>query len=114
MQIINSENIARKSVEKIDKRKGWPCFLFKQIHPWRKFEEFFLGDDDNLKIYNYNEIQVIDLNQHKDLKKITNFLKNFTKLKNRKWSEDNIKKIVKKVLTNFKHKKTNKSLEQKM
>ena len=115
MKLANTEEEARKiSRKKIKVQKSWPCFLFKTDTSGEKNEEVFFGKEDLIIKSFYKEISVIKTAGIIKKIKIDELLKDLKKIKKNTFKDEEIKKIVKNYIKNFKHSNKSKSLEEKM
>jgi len=115
MKICNSENVARDGIINFINKKLWPCYVFETNTTGEKMEEVFVGNNEDLKILNFNNLGYIEISNLKSKQQVKEFVNSFIKLKkSAKWSIKDIKSIINNFVENFDHKDTGKYLEKRM
>ena len=115
IKICKSENEAKEIATQMKEDSAYPIYFFKTDTSGEKlFEEFYTDDDDvNLNIY--ESIGVITNSLKPSISDIEDIIYEITNLFNRKsYDKEDIIKIMNKLLPNFSHIETGKSLDQKM
>ena len=115
IKICKSENEAKEIATQMKEDSAYPIYFFKTDTSGEKlFEEFYTDDDDvNLNIY--ESIGVITNSLKPSISDIEEIIYEITNLFNRKsYDKEDIIKIMNKLLPNFSHIETGKTLDQKM
>lgn len=115
MNIMNSEESARKEINDLITNNKWPCYLFKSDTTGEKLEEVFIADHEISKASIFSDIEVIDIQDIKTKQETQEFIKEIINLQNSDdLSINNIKIVIEKFIDNFSHKETGRYLESKM
>ena len=113
--ICDTEVEARNYFNKNKTDNKWPCLFTKSDTSGEKdFEEFFT-ESEKLDMNKYDKLGVIKNQLNYQDEKLLFFEKEILKLKNNKiWNKKDIKKLFSYMITDFGHKETGKSLDNKM
>lgn len=110
-----SEEEARSRVEELAAKKQWPCYFFKSDTTGEKdFEEFYTSSEE-VDWDRYTEIGVVKNELNVDSEKLAMFEHTIQQLRvNHQWSKDDLLLAFSKLLPNFAHKETGKTLDNRM
>lgn len=110
-----SEEEARSRVEELAAKKRWPCYFFKSDTTGEKdFEEFYTSSE-RVDWDRYTEIGVVKNELAVDAEKLEIFEQTIRQLRsNHQWSKDELLFAFSKLLPNFAHKETGKTLDNRM
>ena len=110
-----TEEIARKSVEKLSKEGKWPCYFFESTTTGEKdFEEFFT-EDEALDLEKFKSIGVIKRTADFHHELLDGFTNEIQSLQNRgRWSNGDLVSLFNKMLPEFNHKDTGQHLDNRM
>ena len=112
---VDSERLARQSVEKCIEEEKWPCFYFESDTTGEKpFEEFF-AKNERVDLKRFKNIGVVqfDANINKiDYGRFTKLYDEFKNLTN--WTKPELVDVFRTFLPSFLHNEKNKNLDQKM
>ena len=113
--ICKSEKEAKEVALDLSKNSSYPVYFFKTDTSGEKlFEEFYTSEDEvNFNLY--NSIGVITNSLKPSFSEMEVTIKEIeTIFKRESHNKDDIIKIMNKILTNFNHIETGKTLDQKM
>ena len=113
--ICDTEEQARTFFNENNLNKEWPCLFTKSDTSGEKdFEEFFT-QSEKLDLNKFEKLGIIKNELNYQDEKLLFFEEEIRKLKKGKvWSKENIKVIFNHMITDFGHKETGKSLDNKM
>jgi FlaA1/EpsC-like NDP-sugar epimerase len=113
--LCNSEEEARKDLNKLIEEKKWPCLFTKSDTTGEKdFEEFFT-DSETLDMEKFENFGIIKNKPIYDNSKLELFTSKITSMKeNRSWTKVMIVDLFNKMIPNFGHLETGKYLDSKM
>lgn len=113
--ICDTEEQARNYFNENKTDHKWPCLFTKSDTSGEKdFEEFFT-ESEKLDMNKFDKLGVIKNELNYQDEKLLFFEKEILKLKNNKiWNKKDIKKLFSYMITDFGHKETGKSLDNKM
>jgi len=113
--LCNSEDEAKNcDVDKLISEKKWPCyFSASNTSGEKKFEEFYL-DDEDVNLSKFNDIGVITNKVQIDKESLKNFQDFFTVTKPSETNKTELYKVFSLLIENFEHLDTGKNLDDKM
>jgi len=113
--VCENEDEARKLIETLPSKGEWPCFFGSSDTTGEKdFEEFYT-DKESLDMSRFASIGVIKNDAIFDGELLNRFESNINRLmKSSSWKKEDIVKEFSKIIPNFKHRETGKSLDEKM
>ncbi len=115
IQICNSEEEAKELSSKISHNSPYPVYFFKTDTSGEKLYEEFYTSEDEVNFNLYKSIGVITNSLKPSFSEIENTIKEIeTVFKRESYKKEDIIKIMKKILPDFNHIETGKSLDQKM
>jgi len=110
---FDSEQEARRNVERIMGNNQWPCFYFNSDTSGEKKIEEFYTSDEIINMDQFKTIGIIKFNRKDEIKK--GFLEEYQTIINKgNWKKHDFVKLFKKYLKNFSHDEKFKDLDQKM
>ena len=113
--LCKTEEEARSRVNEAISKKQWPCYFFDSDTTGEKdFEEFFT-DKETLDMDRLKNIGIIKNDAIFDEAKLNYFVKFIDNIKKQKeWNKEEFISLFNYMIPEFKHKETNKNLDQKM
>ena len=113
--MCQSEDEARSCVNELVTAKKWPCFFFKTDTTGEKdFEEFYTSSEE-VDWDRYAEMGVVRNDASVDSKLLVEFSATIDALRNaHEWTKEDLLDAYAKLLPNFAHKETGKSLDNRM
>lgn len=113
--ICDSEDEARRRVPELKAKKQWPCFFFKTDTTGEKdFEEFYTSSEE-VEWQRYEEIGVVKNEAFAEPEQLREFERRIESLRREQtWTKDDLLAAFGKLLPNFAHKETGKSLDNRM
>ncbi len=111
----DSEDEARSRVDELAAQKKWPCYFFKSDTTGEKdFEEFYTSSEE-VDWDRYVELGVVKNELIVDAKMLRDFENRIQTLrKSHRWTKEELLVEFQKLLPNFAHKETGKSLDNRM
>ena len=111
----SSEEEAKKFKIDCSKNSPYPVYFFKSDTSGEKLYEEFYNKDDYLILKKFKSLGIIKNNSYDSFKNLNKKNKQLIDLfKSKKYNKKNIVNELKKVLSNFDHIETGKSLDEKM
>lgn len=113
--LCDSEEEARSRVEELAAQKKWPCYFFTSDTTGEKdFEEFYTSTEE-VDWDRYNELGVVKNDLLVDAAALSQFESRVRQLReSQAWSKEDLLSEFRKLLPNFAHKETGKSLDNRM
>ena len=113
--LCESEEDARSRVNELVASRKWPCFFFKTDTTGEKdFEEFYTSSEE-VDWDRYAELGVVKNDATVDRKYLLDFSNTIDALRNaHEWTKEDLLDAFSKLLPNFAHKETGKSLDNRM
>jgi FlaA1/EpsC-like NDP-sugar epimerase len=113
--ICKDENEARRLIETLPNKGEWPClFVSSNTTGEKDFEEFYT-DKESLDMSRFDDIGVIKNDAIFDGELLNRFESNINQfMKGSSWKKEDIVKEFYKIIPNFMHKETGRSLDGKM
>jgi FlaA1/EpsC-like NDP-sugar epimerase len=111
----DSEEEARRQVQKLSKQRKWPCFFFKSDTTGEKdFEEFYTARE-TLDLNRFKDVGIIKNNAQFEDSKLAQFESEIARLTlQRNWTKKDLIDLVQKLLPEFLHEEKGKHLDHKM
>jgi FlaA1/EpsC-like NDP-sugar epimerase len=115
IQICKSEEEAKKMALNLSDSSSYPVYFFKTDTSGEKLYEEFYTSEDEVNFNLYESIGVVINSLKPSISEMEFTIKEIeTLFKRESYNKDDIIKIMNKILTNFNHIETGKSLDQKM
>jgi FlaA1/EpsC-like NDP-sugar epimerase len=113
--LCSTEEEARRRAKELIKKKKWPCYFFDSDTTGEKdFEEFYT-ENEVLDMGRFKNIGIIKNEAKFEEEKLQYFEKTITTMKKkREWSKEELVKLFKYMLPEFKHRETYKYLDERM
>jgi FlaA1/EpsC-like NDP-sugar epimerase len=111
----SSEDEARSRVEELASQKKWPCYFFPSDTTGEKdFEEFYTSSEE-VDWDRYDEIGVVKNELAVDEAKLIEFERTVQSMREcHRWTKEELLEAFSKLLPNFAHKETGKTLDNRM
>ena len=115
IQICKSEEEAKKIASNLSDSSSYPVYFFKTDTNGEKLYEEFYTSEDQVNFNLYESIGVITNSLKPSFSEMEDTIKEIeTLFKKESYNKEDIIKIMNKILPNFNHIETGKSLDQKM
>lgn len=110
-----SEQEAKEAALNINENSSYPVYFFKSETSGEKLYEEFYSDTDVLNLNKFKSIGVITNSERPDISEV-NFIINhlISSFDNKKYDKSKLITSMNRIIPNFKHIETGKSLDQKM
>jgi len=112
----DTEEYARKGIDKIELERKWPCYFFQSSTTGEKSVEEFFTHEEKIDMDRFKSIGIITPNNELFEESLINlFNQSIASIKAQgEWDKQDIVEIFNKILPSFKHKELGKNLDQMM